>query len=775
MKQENEMLVSLEESFKSINSSENIEFGDAEIEMSFPTDPDELFAKKSFDETDKKVQDLTISKEEKGNVNMFKDSVIKNGIVKIKEEVKVVESVYAKPEFSIIVDGIEKLIKIRFSYDKDMIELFKNTFSTAKYDNNNKSYVVNFNKLNVNKVDQFVNDCYDTFGDLREYYNFKLDIIKEEVKEVKRFSLSEELNIEKVEVKKKEKTSKSLKVKELEGQFISKDEGEVEEYNVNGFKKKSIYDQNETLNQTPEEISYSIMKSTIKINRTGGSLFAYDDFMGCYHYDEDEGIKTQLLRKLLKNGLSSYTSESRLNSIEKSIRNYAKADYNVSTFDNKFVAVRLKNSTTLDNATVFISYKDDGSRAFRVIESSSKLECRIFADVELDAELIKDEKGNVWCGEDLNENKFYYEFKCNKESHLYKLFLDTLFESENFSKMAQRYFGSIFTSEIVFKALFLCGEGNDGKTVLLDILKDIFKHITVSFKLNKEDPFQYEILKNKLFCFVSEITEEGFDETMFKNMTGGDETRVNGKFIKRMEIDTKNMYVAIAMNYKDMFRIKNVDNAMRRRLAFVRCKTSPRILSHFSKKLMNGFFFEEGNYEVESQKLEMVHWLMEGALEALETKAFQDKAITAEKYGQDAEDFFEKMISKMSPKGEFFKEFDFKILDDYTAVPFSDIYNYYENWAVDNKEVSKLGSTNFKKKLIDYINEKFNVRIDEVDMRAQVKNANKRALPVQIVGSDLDSYSIQRRKHLVDCRIISQEKFDKDNNRDIEVSENAPF
>ena len=133
------------------------------------------------------------------------------------------------------------------------------------------------------------------------------------------------------------------------------------------------------------------------------------------------------------------------------------------------------------------------------------------------------------------------------------------------------------------------------------------------------------------------------------------------------------------------------------------------------------------------------------------------------------------MLAKMSPKGEFFKEFDFKVLDDYTAVPISDLYTYYENWAVENKEVSKLGSTNFKKKLVEYINKKFNIRIDEVDMRAQVKNANKRALPIKIIGADLDSYSIQRRKHLVDCRIISQEKFDKDNNRDIEVSENAPF
>lgn len=774
MKQENEMLLSLEESFKLINSSENIDFGDCEVEMSFPTDPDELFEAKPFDETDKKVQDLTISKEEKGNVNMFKDSVIKNGIVKVKEEVKVIESVYAKPEFSIIVDGIEKLIKIKFSYDKDMIELFKNKFSTAKYDNDNKNYIISFNKLNVNKVDQFINDCYDTFGDLREYYNFKLDIIKEEIKEVKRFSLSEELNIQNVETK-NNKTSKSLKVKELEGQFISKDEGEVEEYKVNGFKKKSVYEQNETLNQTPEEEAYSIMKSTIKVNRIGGSLYAYDEKMGCYHTDEDEGIKTQILRKLLKSGLSTYTTDSRLNSIEKSIRNYAKADNNVSTFDNKFVAVKLKNSTTIENATVFISYKNDGSRAFRVIESSTENECRIFADVELDAELIKNEEGNTWAGEDLNENKFYYEFKCNKEASLYKLFLDTLFDSENFKNMAQRYFGSIFTSEIVFKALFLCGEGNDGKTVLLDIIKSIFKHITVSFKLNKEDNFQYEILRNKLFAFVSEISEDNFDETMFKNITGGDEVRVNAKHIKRMEIDTKNMYVAIAMNYQDMFRIKNVDDAMRRRLAFVKCKTSPRVISNFSKKLMSGFFFEEGNYEVESQKLEMVHFLMQGALDALETKAFQDKSITAEKYGQEVEDFCESMLAKMSPKGEFFKEFDFKILDDYTAVPISDLYTYYENWAVENKEVSKLGSTNFKKKLVEYINKKFNIRIDEVDMRAQVKNANKRALPIKIIGADLESFYIQRRKHLVDCKIITQEEFDRRSNIEVKVYDNPPF
>lgn len=739
--------------------AEEIDFGSEEYSEAVKEEvvfDDDIFfeAEPEIDETEKKSQNIkTDYKKSEENKKMFSAQSIKTAV-----------KVMAKPEFTIIVDEPEVLIKIRFAYDPDMINLFKDQFKTAQYDADTKTNFVPFNKINVKKVDTFINNCYDTFGDLQELYRFHFEHIKAQPKaEVKRFSLGEAVgeSVAKSDLERREanKIAKSVK----EGEFIGKEgEGKDVANTVNGLRKQSIYEQNETIKETPEEAAYRIMKDEICLNSIGKSLYCYDDNMGCYHVDGTEGIKTQLLTKMLKNGLSSYTSDNKLKSIESSIRNYAIADRKVSSFDNKFVAVRLKNSTTLDKATVYIDYKDNGTKAFRVIESSPFNQCNIYADVELDASLIKDIDGNVWSGEDLNENKYYYEFKTNREAPFYKLFIDTLFATPNFEKMVKMYFGSIFTAEIVFKALFLCGEGNDGKSVLLDMLKMIFKYITVSFKLNKENDFQYEVLKGKKLAFVSEIKETNFDETMFKNITGGDEVSVNGKYLRYAEIDTKNMYVAVAMNYEDIFRIKNIDMAMRRRFAFAKCSTSPRVIANFSKKLMNGFFFEEGNYQVESQKLEMVHWLMEGALEALDMNAFQDKAITGEKYGEEVAEFYESMLNRMAPSGEFFQEFQFKVLKDYTAVPVSDLFGYYEDWAVREKITNKMGSTTFKKKLVEYINKEFNVRIDDVDIRATVGNANKRALPVMIVGSKLETHAMQYQKHLVATRIITQEQYDKD-------------
>lgn len=710
-----------------------------------------------IDETTKKDNNIETVKQVK--IDNDKESKMTSTVEAVKKTVVK----FKKPLFSITVDEPEAVIKVQFDYDLDLINTFKGFFKTAKYDAESRINYVNYNRLNVVKIDDFLNECYDMFGDLQENYNFVFNHIKAEVKkEVKRFSLMNEVK-DSLETKKQ-----VAKAEAKEGEYLPKDEdykptstAVTNSNTVNGLRKQSIFEQTDTMKQTPEEASYEIMKDSVCLNQIGKALYCYDDYLGCYHHDEDEGIKVQLITKLIRNGLSTYTTDSKLKSIQASIKNYAIADRKISSFNNKFVAVRVKNSAVMDKATVFITYKDNGTRAFRMIESSPKLDCNIFADVELDADLLRDEDGNIWNGEDLNENKFYYEFKTNPEAPIYKLFLDTLFASKNFMKMVQRYFGSIFTAEIVFKALFLCGEGNDGKSVLLDLLKMIFKYITISFKLNKEDDFQYEGLKGKKLGFVSEIKKENFDEMMFKNLTGGDETRVNGKHVKRAEVDTKNMYLAIAMNYEDLFRIENVDDAMRRRFAFAKCKTSPRVISNFSEKLMNGFFFEEENKQIESQRLEFVHWLMEGALEALETNAFQDKAITGDKYGEDVAEFYESMLNKMAPRGEFFQEFKFEVLKDFTAVPVSDLYNYYADWADKEKISGKLGSTTFKSEFIKQINKKFNLKIDEVDMRATVDNANKRAFPITIIGSGLKSYKIQYEKHLVDVRAITKEEHDQ--------------
>lgn len=741
-----------------INTSNEVKSNEKSYDDEFnPFEDDDLsFASDTqIDETPKKQQNIKmeLNKSEE-NKKMFTAQPTIN-------KSKVLE----KPIFSIIVDEPNLLVKIKFKYDEDMINVFKKTFKTSEYDSVTKTNLINYNKLNVSKIDTFINDCYDTFGDLQELYNFNFEHIKAEVKEVKRFSLGEAVGQNVAESDLKRKESKKIAKSVKEGEFLGK-EGESTEISESNFtgsmRKQSIYEQNETIKETPEEAAYKIMKDSICLNNIGKSLYAYDESLGCYHTDSNEGIKTQILTKMLKKNLSSYTSDSKLKSIESSIRNYAIADRKITSFDNKFVAVKLKNSTTIERATVFISYKNDGSKAFRVIESSPLNECNIYADVELDANLIKDEEGNCWCGEDLSENKFYYEFKTNRKSPFYTLFIDTLFATPNFEKMTKMYFGSIFTAEVVFKALFLCGEGNDGKSVLLDMLKMIFKYITISFKLNKENDFQYEGLKGKKLAFVNEIKEDNFDETMFKNLTGGDEVSVNSKYLRYSEIDTKNMYVAVAMNYQDIFRIKNIDMAMKRRLAFVKCSTSPRVISNFSKKIMDGFFFEEGNVQIEGQRLEMVHWLMEGALEALEMNAFQDKAITAEKYGEEVEEFYLSMLDKMAPSGEFFQEFQFKLLKDYTAVPVSDLFGYYEEWCIKEKATNKMGATNFKKKLIEHINNEFKVRIDSVDIRATIDNANKRSLPVNIIGSKIKSHSMQYHKHLVKTGIVTQEEYDKD-------------
>lgn len=687
-------------------------------------------------------------------------------------------NVVKKPAFHITIDGQNLLIKIKTDYDEEMLKIIRNVFKGSSFDNNEKCHVISYNAINRNKIQTLIDIVDETIVgndlNMEDLFDFQLNVIQPKKVEKKKISIADQLGEQLKSIDEVKKEQKSVK----EGQYIAKDE-EGGELAVDAGGKVSIYSQKETHKQTIEEVSWELMKDRIFISSLNYSVYAYNEDKGCYEVSENKniGIKHIISRILVKNNLSSYNKPSHLKSIEEHVKTQAYAFKKVSYFNNKFIAVKLNNSTTLDKALIYVDYKDNGTRAFRVIECSELVETNVFAEVELNAELIKNDKGEVWTGESLENNRFFYEFKTDKNSDFYKLFTNSLFASEAFEKIAKMFLGMFLTSEKPQKAMFFAGEGNDGKSVLFSMLKLLFPSVAVDFKINlgKGDAsrFQYSVLKDKKIGLVSEIKEDGFDHMFFKNITGDDGAKTEAKGVDLFNLDSKNLFIFIAMNYGDIFRIPNMDKAMRRRLLFVKCEASKRVILNFAKKLMDGFFFEEEKREVSAQRLEFFHWLMEGALESLNSDAFNDSEVKAEKYGQDVFDFYESMIEKMSPRAEFFREYEIELLDNGRGATLADIYDYYEKWTVIEK-ATKLGNIGFKNELVRHIHLKFGIKIDitNVEFRAQVGNARKRVLPVTIRGAKIDLHTLEFPKNLIKAGILTNEEFKEKFELPIEKVEN---
>lgn len=662
---------------------------------------------------------------------------------------------YRKPDFNIVIDENESLIKIKLGYDEDLINMLKNKFKTIKYDSISKMNTLPCHLININKVQDFINDCYDVFGDIEKVFDFKFQHIKASLAPVKRFSLVEAVGDSVKEL------SKANKAKE--GEFIAKKERSSyndEDDQIVGGGKMSIYSQKETFKESIEEVAYDLMKDRVFISPINFSVYAYNSNYGCYTVSESKsiGIKDIISKTLEANNLSSYTKPRHLKSIEEHLQTQTYSNKRISYFNNKYVAVRMKNSQVLDKACLFIDYKEDGSRAFRVINSSEYIETNVFADVEIDAELIKDEEGNDWNGEDLDSGRYFYEFKTNRKSDIYKLFINDLFSSKNFEKITKMFIGSFLSGEKVQKALFLIGEGGDGKSVLMNMLMEIFKFSSTSFKLNNNgNRFQYSVLKDKKFAIISEMSQKNFDEMFFKNLTGGDQTFAESKGVDQFKLDIENLLLMVAMNYGDSFIIKEMDRAMKRRLMYVKCEPSKRVILNFARKILSGFFFEEEKREVESQRLEFFHWILEGSLEFVRENPFSDSQVN-ESYGVDVKEFYDNMIERMSPRGEFFNQYKIEVLTNGRGTCLADLYNYYENWA-NLEKTPALGLNNFKRELVKRADEEFKTLIDKVDFRANVGNALKRVLPITIKGAKIEQHALQYSSKLVKAGILTQEEY----------------
>lgn len=642
-----------------------------------------------------------------------------------KESIKNVVAIKSKPEFNIVINKETNVIQLIIDYNEDIIRLIKKEIGQARWIKESECYELLRTNLNMIRIDQFLKSCQRELGDLKSLFNFNVSIVEPvEVKEVVEYSFLDEMKSKGEFVEENYKEEVIVKEKVVSKKSSSKD---LVEQNVKDG-RFSITEQKKTFYETFEEATYNLVKDKVVYNNGNQSVYMYDEQEKMFiNNGVEKGIKIPLIRIMRENGLSSYTSDADMTSVQKSIFNYVEVD-NLK----KNLRVNIFNVETEEGEILSMYFEkgEDGVGRFRVIEARRENFAILKVNIKISEKNIKDLNGNEWQMQDLNENKYYYDFKVNEESFFIKNYINKLFKSENHKKVAMMFFGSLLAGLKIAKMLFLLGHGGDGKSVLLEMFQDLYLSASTEFKLvavKGGENFNYvKLLNNIVFSYISEVSDKSdFDEEMLKNLTGDKYVNIAVKGKSKRVLDTSNMQFVMGFNYTNMIRLKNVDRSIVRRICCVQCgqdenETDKKIILNLSDKMINGFTNPENGEFVKSQKLEMFHWVLQGAVDCVSENAFSENEMVAEKYGQDVFDFNNAMIAKLAGAGQFFEEEDFKFLSDGKITPKADLYKYYLQVMEENMEKHVMGSAAFNKSLVKHIFTKYKVNLDAVRIRCRI-------------------------------------------------------
>jgi|GEM_PF-2522876 len=116
---------------------------------------------------------------------------------------------------------------------------------------------------------------------------------------------------------------------------------------------------------------------------------------------------------------------------------------------------------------------------------------------------------------------------------LWKEAVQTILGNEDYINVIQEFFGLCMTRETYDKALFLVGEGNNGKSTLLDVLKGILgTENTCEVQLEQLEKSHYVAqLHNKILNIATEIGAKGtVCDEMFKKIVAHDYVMGDHKF-----------------------------------------------------------------------------------------------------------------------------------------------------------------------------------------------------------------------------------------------------
>ena len=330
------------------------------------------------------------------------------------------------------------------------------------------------------------------------------------------------------------------------------------------------------------------------------------------------------------------------------------------------------------------------SSFYRALKDTFRDDLRIIPDTDDDKILLNcsnatlefDKKGfaqrehNI---EDYLTYKLNYDYDENETCPRWDSFLNEMLPDATHQLLLHQYIGYAFTNHLKLeKALFLYGDGGNGKSVVQEVITKLLgKENTSSVSIGKltKDPNTIILIEGKLLNYCSE-NEKTLDPTMFKTLVSGEP--VLGKKLYS-DVRTVSNYAKLMFNMNSLPDIKDESQSFVRRLLILNFNKKPKKVD------------PELHFKIIDKELAGIFNRVLTALTLLlKDKKFVyykelDETLTQYKYENDVvQQFIDEVHETGFPRG---------------LTKVSEIHTFYVGFCVRHQE-SRLSLSSFAKELI---------------------------------------------------------------------------
>lgn len=197
--------------------------------------------------------------------------------------------------------------------------------------------------------------------------------------------------------------------------------------------------------------------------------------------------------------------------------------------------------------------------------------------------------------EDYLTYKLQYDYNKDANSPMWDKFLDEMLPNKDQQLLLHQFIGYSFTNGLKLeKALFLYGEGGNGKSVVQEVITELLgKENTSSVSIGKltKDPNTVMLIEGKLLNYCSE-NERSFNLSQFRTLVSGEP--ILGKKLYK-DIRNVERYAKLMFNMNSLPKINEEKESYLRRLLILVFNKKPKEIDpqlHFKiiKNELDGIF-----------------------------------------------------------------------------------------------------------------------------------------------------------------------------------------
>ncbi len=178
--------------------------------------------------------------------------------------------------------------------------------------------------------------------------------------------------------------------------------------------------------------------------------------------------------------------------------------------------------------------------------------------------------------EDYLTYKLQYDYNEKAESPIWDSFLDEMLPSKDQQLLLHQFIGYSFTNGLKLeKALFLYGEGGNGKSVVQEVITELLgKENTSSVSIGKltKDPNTVMLIEGKLLNYCSE-NERSFNLSQFRTLVSGEP--ILGKKLYK-DIRKVERYAKLMFNMNSLPKVNEEKESYLRRLLVLVFNKKPK-------------------------------------------------------------------------------------------------------------------------------------------------------------------------------------------------------